>query len=192
MFDIRQKPRVLDFVSIDGLCRLTGCVKEEFLKFIVKELLDNALDKKDTKNIDIIISHNNDDALTVSVIDDGNPKFNQDALTKLLDFEQSPSSKRSIKGVKRGVLGNALQCCLGISHALWEEDKRPEYTAEILGEKLWKIGLKAENGTIKHCLENVEITAFKKSNISPIFWIQMLKIALLSLDYTMQIFTFQS
>jgi len=161
-FEVRQKPRVLDFVSIDGLCRLTGCVKGDFLKFIVKELLDNALDKKDTKNIDIVVSHNND-ALTVFVADDGKSKtFTQTDVEKLLDFERAPSSKRAIKGVKRGVLGNALQCCLGISYALWEEDKRPEHTAEILGEKLWKIGLKVENGTIKHRLENVEINNFQK------------------------------
>ena len=37
-----------------------------------------------------------------------------------------------------------------------EEDKRPEYTAEILGEKLWKVGLKVENGTIKPKIEAVE------------------------------------
>jgi len=118
---IRQKPRVLDFVALDGLYRLTGCEKYEFVKFVVKELVDNALDKPDTRNIAVLVNHGSD-ALTVSVADDGKSKtFTQTDIEKLLDFEKAPSSKRAIKGVKREVLGNALQCCLGISYVLWKK-----------------------------------------------------------------------
>ena len=149
---IRWKPRVLDFVTLDGLQRFTGCTPERFVQFIVKELIDNALDKENVHNIEagVILD---DDGVLVFVADDGKPKFTEESLNKILDFQNAPSSKRGIKRIQRGVLGNALQCCFGISHALWKEENRPEYIALVKGKGCWIIALKVENDNIKPLIQ---------------------------------------
>ncbi len=123
--EIRSRPRVFDFFTLDGVERLTGCTLNKFLLFITKELIDNALDKKDVKNINVNICEEYK-TLTLSVSDDGNPTFDRESLSKVLDFEKAPSSKRIYKTVKRGVRGNGLQSCFGISYTTWTADDRPE------------------------------------------------------------------
>ena len=149
---IRWKPRVLDFVTIDGLQRITGCIPNLFPRFIVKELLDNALDKRNVHNITVRINRASN-AVLIYVADDGEPTIAEQDLLKILDFSKAPSSKMGIKRVQRGVLGNALQCCFGISYALWDDDKRPKHTAFIKGEKCWNIGLKIEGNDVKPLIE---------------------------------------
>lgn len=149
---IRWKPRVLDFVTLDGLQRFTGCTPERFVKFIVKELIDNALDKRNVRNIDVGIIPESD-TLLIYVADDGEPTFTESDLHKILNFSKAPSSKMGIKSIQRGVLGNALQCCFGISYALWDNDKRPKHTALIKGDGCWNIGLQVENEDIKLLIE---------------------------------------
>ena len=144
--EIRIRARILDFFSIDGLERLTGCTYDKFVLFMVKELTDNALDKTNIQNIEISIRRE-EDCLEVSVSDDGNPTFTRESLEKILKFEYAPSSKKGKKRVSRGVLGNALQSCFGISYAMWNE-KRPEYTAEVWGTKIFKIKFKIESDRV--------------------------------------------
>ena len=139
---IRIRARILDFFSIDGLERLTGCTYDKFVLFMVKELTDNALDKTNIQNIKISIERR-EDCLEVSVSDDGSPTFTRESLEKILKFEYAPSSKKGRKRISRGVLGNALQSCFGISYAMWNE-KRPEYTAEVWGTKIFRIKFKIE------------------------------------------------
>jgi len=152
--DIRQRPRVLDFVKLDGLKILTGCVPKDFLKFMVKELVDNALDKEGIKTITVEIREENG-SLMLTVSDDGKGTFNREVIEKVLDFTRAPSSKHGWKIVSRGRLGNALQCCFGISYALWDDDKRPEYTVEIIGDKRYLIGLRPSNENINHVIKEV-------------------------------------
>lgn len=143
--NVRQTPRVLDFFNIDGLYRLTGCVKEEFVKFAIKELVENSLDKRGVQNVLAgIIARGK--MLYVYVADDGEKKLDLETLKKIVNFEAAPSSKRGIKGVKRGIIGNALQCCFGISYALWQDDERPTATVQIHGENCWEIGFLVNNG----------------------------------------------
>lgn len=144
--EIRQKPRVLDYVSVEGLERLTGCTLEGFVVFMIKELMDNALDKRDVRNIAARICEV-DGLLQVSVSDDSQPLFTREMLDKVLDFGKAPSSKRGIKALRRGILGNALQCCFGISHSLWR-DEGPEYTAEVWGSKRFMVALKPTRETV--------------------------------------------
>ena len=145
--ELRQRPRVLDFMTLEGLERLTGQTPDRFVLFMVKELVDNALDKRAVRNIGVEIRKDGD-SLTLSVSDDGRPTLNREMLLKILDFERAPSSKWGFKTIRRGVLGNALQCCLGISYAMWRNG-RPEYTAEVLGEGRFKIGLSPRGGRVE-------------------------------------------
>jgi Histidine kinase-, DNA gyrase B-, and HSP90-like ATPase len=139
--ELRQHPRVLlDFFTLDGLERLTGMTKKEFVRFIVKELVDNALDKAGTTRITIDVT-SEADTTTVSVSDDGEPRLTRSNLEKILDFTKAPSSKRGLKRVTRGILGNALQSCFGISYATWQSWERPEFTAEVHGDGVYQVHL---------------------------------------------------
>ncbi|MDG7024691.1 MAG: sensor histidine kinase [Nitrososphaerota archaeon] len=139
--DVRQHPRVLlDFFTLDGLERLTGMTRSEFVRFVVKELIDNALDKPGTRRIDVDLT-SEADTTTVSVSDDGDPRLARSDLEKILDFAKAPSSKRGLKRVTRGILGNALQSCFGISYATWDSWRRPEFTAEVHGDGVYQVHL---------------------------------------------------
>ncbi len=144
---IRLKPRVFDFITVEGLQTLTGLTTDNFIVFMTKELIDNALDKEGVKEIRVKISEEYG-VLTLLVSDDGHPTFNRSMLNKVLGFEKAPSSKRGLKTIRRGVLGNALQCCFGISYAMWNE-KRPLYTAEVIGEKRFLISIQPGEESIQ-------------------------------------------
>ena len=139
--EVRQHPRVLlDFFTREGLERLTGITKSEFVRFIAKELVDNALDKPGTSRITIDVTSEADTTI-VSVSDDGEPRLTRSDLEKILDFSQAPSSKRGLKRATRGILGNALQSCFGISYATWDNWRRPEFTAEVHGDGIYQVHL---------------------------------------------------
>ncbi|MDG6918024.1 MAG: sensor histidine kinase [Nitrososphaerota archaeon] len=139
--EVRQHSRVLlDFFTLDGLERLTGTTKSEFVRFIAKELVDNALDKPGTSRITIDVTSEADTTI-VSVSDDGEPRLARSDLEKILDFSRAPSSKRGLKRATRGILGNALQSCFGISYATWDSWRRPEFTAEVHGDGIYQVHL---------------------------------------------------
>ncbi|MGQ9691224.1 MAG: hypothetical protein ACUVQY_08190 [Thermoproteota archaeon] len=140
--NIRQFPKVFDLIKFDGLQRLTGLVPNDFILFMVKEHVDNALDKKDVSSIEVGLINLDENMVLLYIMDDGNPTIKKEDLKRILDFQNAPSSKRGIKGISRGVLGNALQCCIGMAHAFWGEDRRPKYPILICGEKRWAVGLR--------------------------------------------------
>jgi hypothetical protein len=135
---------------------LTGCSPNEFIIFIVKECVDNALDKKNVKSIDVQIRTG--DNITVSITDDGYPPISRETLMKLLDFEKAPSTKRGFKRISRGVQGNAFQCCAGLSYALWNDRERPEHTVEIQSNGyLHKIAFKVTEEGVSVLLNTEEL-----------------------------------
>jgi hypothetical protein len=147
--DVRLRARILEFVTLDGLQRLTGQDIHGFPRFMVKELLDNALDKEGVKEIRVSIKEEEGgECLVLSVSDDGKTTFTRSIVEKLVDFKNAPSSKRGLKRISRGMLGNALQSCIGISYALWPDKKRPKYTVEIIGDKRYLIGLRHDGKEI--------------------------------------------
>jgi ribosomal protein S13 len=148
---------VLDFYTESGLTRLTGCNPTEFVKFIVKETVDNALDKQDPKRIIVEHSHNSTET-SVSVSDDGLPPFSEELLKAMLDFSRAPSTKRGIKKASRGALGNALQCCFGITYASWDKGLRPQYTIELCAEKRYLIHLDHDKEGTKNRFEMVPLS----------------------------------
>ena|GEM_PF-774739 len=165
--DIRQIPRILEFVTLDGLQRLIGVTAEKSLLFMVKELVDNALDKVGVEAI-IIRIKSSSNSLTLSIIDEGNGEgyktFTRESIEKILDFTKAPSSKRGWKKVSRGVLGNALQCCIGLSYALWDDDNRPMYTAEIIGDKRYLIGLRPNSERVEYYIHEEEHASINNNN----------------------------
>ena len=61
----------------------------------------------------------------VIVSDNGSKKLSRSDLDLLLRFGEKPSSKRGLRIVSRGYLGNALQCVFGFTYALAEESNLP-------------------------------------------------------------------
>ena len=144
--ELRQSGRALEFFDNEGLSRLIGLpALSRAVEFITKECVDNALDKLDTHNILIGMLKNKQEGLErfeLSITDDGKGGFGKlfensndvDSArnNKLLDFDKSISSKRGLKVVSRGILGYALQSCIGLSRVAWHGYERsPDYTVII-------------------------------------------------------------
>ena len=95
---------------------------------------------------------------SVSVSDDGIPPFSEELLKAMLDFLRAPSTKRGIKRATRGALGNALQCCFGITYASWDKGRRPQYTIELCADKRYLIHLDHDNEGSKNAYEAVPLS----------------------------------
>jgi hypothetical protein len=122
--------REFDFVRLDGLRRATGRPPHEWDLYIVKELIDNALDADEAlwhKNPEqslrvrirveyIKIPEPESQQLLVQV--SNRAKFPVDQIEDIFATQWYTSRKAFIKGLTRGALGNALKTLLGIPYAL--------------------------------------------------------------------------
>jgi len=130
--------REFDFVRLERLCRITGRPAHEWDLYIIKELIDNALDAdeavwrqelKQTPNIKVSIELVNQQ-LIVEV--NNRTKFPVKLIPEIFATHQYTSRKAFLKGLTRGALGNALKTLLGIPYALrhrvsgdWKPDLKP-------------------------------------------------------------------
>jgi hypothetical protein len=137
--------REFDFVRLDGLRRATGTQEHDWDLYVVKELVDNALDADEAQ-------WNDDDPTTlprVSValdyvknIETHRPQlivrvtnradFPVAQLAQIFATTWYTSRKSCVKELTRGTLGNALKTLLGIPYALrhrlandWTPDLKP-------------------------------------------------------------------
>lgn len=118
-------PSGLDFVDLDELKKHTGVAEpNEVPKFALSEMLANALDKEDADEIRLHVSLV-EGFIRVIVSDNGTKKLSRSDLDLLLRFGEKPSSKRGLRMVSRGYLGNALQCVFGFTYALAEASNLP-------------------------------------------------------------------
>jgi hypothetical protein len=132
---------------------LTGCGRGDWVRFIVTELVFNALDKKDVNNVTVDV-HHEDGQTIVSVKDDGEPQFTKGMLEKVINFYSAPSSKRGLKRITRGIRGNALQSCAGISYTSWDNDGRPKYTFEVRGDAHYLVHIAHEGNAPKNAFQS--------------------------------------
>lgn len=136
--------REFDFVRLDGLQRATGRPAHEWDLYIVKELVDNALDADETlwrddpaqfPRVDIRMEYiqipeRRSQQLYVQV---GNrARFPVDQIEDVFATRWYTSRKAFMKGLTRGSLGNALKTLLGIPYALrnrvagdWNPELKP-------------------------------------------------------------------
>jgi len=122
--------REFDFVRLDGLRRATGRPPHEWDIYIIKELLDNALDADDAlwqrdhaqhPIVDISIEYipipkMKAQQLEISV--SNRALFPVELIGDVFHTMWYTSRKSFIKGLTRGALGNALKTLLGIPYAL--------------------------------------------------------------------------
>lgn len=130
--------REFDFVRLDRLSRTTGRSAHEWDLYIVKELIDNALDADEgrwlkdpnqTPGLKIRIEYA---AKQLFVEVSNRSVFPADLIPEIFATQQYTSRKAFIKGLTRGALGNALKTLLGIPYALrnraasdWSPDQKP-------------------------------------------------------------------
>src|SRR6185312_2378824 len=135
--------REFDYVRLEGLCLATGRPAHEWDIYIIKELLDNALDADDSlwrltgkpAAIEIEIEYvrfpeQRSSQFYVQVANQSH--FPVDQIRDIFDPRRYTSKKAFEKGLTRGALGNALKTVLGIPYALrdrgvgdWRPDGRP-------------------------------------------------------------------
>ncbi len=122
--------REFDFVRLDGLRRATGRPPHEWDIYIIKELLDNALDADD-----VLWQHDHTQYPIVRISIEYTPipkmkaqqleisvsnraLFPVELIEDIFNTMCYTSRKSFIKGLTRGALGNALKTLLGIPYAL--------------------------------------------------------------------------
>lgn len=122
--------REFDFVRLDGLRRATGRPPHDWDVYIVKELIDNALDADDVLwstdptripfiqvNVEYIrVPECRTAQLFVQVSNAAS--FPIEQVSSIFATQWYTSRKAFIKGLTRGALGNALKTLLGIPYAL--------------------------------------------------------------------------
>ena len=136
--------REFDFVRLDGLRRATGRPPHEWDLYIVKELIDNALDADEVlwcddptqfpclhvrmEYIDVPKRHSQQLFVRVS----NRAAFPIKQMADIFATQWYTSRKAFIKGLTHGALGNALKTLLGIPYALrnrvagdWSPDLKP-------------------------------------------------------------------
>jgi hypothetical protein len=136
--------REFDFVRLDGLRRATGRPPHEWDLYIVKELIDNALDADEVLWRDdpaqpprvrirmeyIKVPERRSQQLFIQV--SNLAEFPVKQIEDIFATQWYTSRKAFIKGLTRGALGNALKTLLGIPYALrnrlagdWSPDLKP-------------------------------------------------------------------
>jgi hypothetical protein len=136
--------REFDFVRLDGLRRATGRPPHEWDLYIVKELIDNALDADEALWRDdpaqpprvrirmeyIKVPERRSQQLFIQV--SNLAEFPVKQIEDIFATQWYTSRKAFIKGLTRGALGNALKTLLGIPYALrnrlagdWNPDLKP-------------------------------------------------------------------
>jgi hypothetical protein len=152
-----QKTR-MDYVTLEGIENRTGIEKENAYAFVIKELLDNALDfletehigisrKKDQKAMETIapaevqvhIIKEDDEFLRIIVVNSnehGKTVFSKDMLQSIFNFETFYSSKRNQYKITRGALGDAFKEILCIPYALAREQRQRQQSSMEWNEPL--------------------------------------------------------
>ncbi|NEO48358.1 MAG: ATP-binding protein, partial [Moorea sp. SIO4A3] len=130
--------REFDFVDLKALGRITGRPAHEWDFYIIKELIDNALDAeeavwrqnpKQTPILKVKIEFFNQ---TLFVEVSNRTQFPVELIPNIFATDQYTSRKAFVKELTRGALGNALKTLLGIPYALrnrvsgdWKPDQKP-------------------------------------------------------------------
>ena len=122
----------MDYVTLKGIENRTGVGKENLYGFILKDLMDNALDSHETqsskeqlKDAQVKVTITKEDKVLRIVVrnstDYGKATFSKDKLKSIFNFDTFYSSKRNQYKVSRGALGDAFKEILCIPYALSRE-----------------------------------------------------------------------
>jgi hypothetical protein len=159
-----QKSQFADYTTWKGIENKTGIQKEDAVSFLVKELLDNALDYLETTQyhnnntatptlqpeIHIVIEKSQGKYVRITVCNSvyldsqTNAVFSSNTLKSIFDFNRYHSSKRNQFKITKGALGDALKEVLCIPHILAYDSGRVNWNYPlyiISQQKLYQIEL---------------------------------------------------
>jgi hypothetical protein len=138
---------VMDYVTMEGIENRTGIEKKDMCGFVLKELLDNALDFLETQyrgqknhntiaaaEIEVVIKKE-PNYLRIVVRNSnyyGNVIFTKDQLHGIFDFDAFYSSKRNQYKISRGALGDAFKAILCMPYALAKEEQNIEWNEPLI------------------------------------------------------------
>ena len=151
-----EQAQTTDFITIKGIRTRLGLDKKDLDVFVIRELLDNALDFIDsntkefiklnkTPYIHLIVSEEENGKVTKITVRNSNPLvkindvFSEDQIEKIFNYDNYYSSKRNQYRLSRGALGGAFKDILGITYALAVED--PDNNNDIKEYEDWKYPL---------------------------------------------------
>jgi hypothetical protein len=159
-----QNSQFADYTTWKGIENKTGIEKEDAVSFLVKELLDNALDYLETTQyhnntattpilqpeIHIVIEKSHGKYVRITVCNSSyhdektTAAFSNHTLKSIFDFNRYHSSKRNQFKITKGALGDALKEVLCIPHILAYDSGRANWNYPlyiISQQKLYQIEL---------------------------------------------------
>jgi hypothetical protein len=115
-----------DYLTLNGIVNRTGIAKEDSYTFVLKELLDNAVDDVEKSNNPLVEAEisirNNLLYLIVRNFNESNKVvFSKAKLNSIFNLSRFTSSKRGLFRISRGALGDAMKYVLGMPYALAKE-----------------------------------------------------------------------
>jgi hypothetical protein len=115
-----------DYLTLNGIVNRTGIAKEDSYTFVLKELLDNAVDDVEKSNVPLVEAEisirNNLLYLIVRNFNESNKVvFSKAKLDSIFNLSKFTSSKRGLFRISRGALGDAMKYVLGMPYALAKE-----------------------------------------------------------------------
>jgi len=153
-----QRSQFAEYTTWKGIENKTGIAKEDAVSFLVKELLDNALDYLETgtrtatnptlqPEIHIVIEKRQGNYIRIIVCNSSyqiNEAFSSHILRSIFDFDRYHSSKRNQFKITKGALGDALKEVLCIPRILAQEAEIANWNYPlyiISQQKLYQIEL---------------------------------------------------
>ena len=154
---ILTKNRVMEYLTIDGLKKMTGVGDGDFDIYVLKELIDNSMDACESKGVPPTIKINiktSSDYLTITVSDKG-PGMSAEMLDEIANFERFGGTKHFVKKPTRGAQGNALMTILGINQLLVAEKGIDNIPVEFIARnERRRVSLKVDNILEKVHIQN--------------------------------------
>lgn len=170
--DIQLRPRKLDYLQLQWLEKTTGVSAANWDIYVIKELIDNALDADeaagfDPVEIEVNIRYARDkerDLFSLEIDVANQAAFPLSQVNKVFDLDYYASSKSGRNVPTRGKQGNALKTIAGIPYALrhfhygdYEVARRP-IIIEV-GEQGFMIAYQINDETEEISLQISEIKA---------------------------------
>ena len=132
-----SEDQTTDYLSIQGLNTRFGLDGTDFEIFIIKEMMDNALDyieqnaqkfaqlNEGIPFIDVVVAEENDEVVKIIVTNSNASNeniFSEDQIQKIFNLKEYYSSKRYRHQINRGELGDAFKAILCIPYAIAVND----------------------------------------------------------------------
>lgn len=135
---------LMDYISIRGISERIGIEEDDLIRFILKELLDNALDFMETYGRARVEMENEDvddfvvtvritnEKIIISNYNFGIESFTKDRLKSIFSFDMFYSSKRNIYMISRGSIGDALKEVICIPYALAANKELEDWNQPVI------------------------------------------------------------